>query len=83
MPESKEQDILTVLDEVRPLLRLHAGGVEFVRFDEATGTVYVRLEGTCRGCVLADLTLKSGIETLMKERVVGVVSVESVKEDAV
>ena len=57
--------------KVRPMLRLHAGGVEFVRFDELSGVVHVRLQGTCRGCVLADLTLKAGIEALMKERVEG------------
>ena len=82
MPTEKEQKILTILEEVRPLLRLHAGGVEFVGVDSATGVVRVRLQGTCRGCVLADLTLKSGIEALMKERVEGVTAVEAVQEEA-
>ncbi|MEK7108062.1 MAG: NifU family protein [Patescibacteria group bacterium] len=83
MESPKEQEILAVLEEVRPMLRLHAGGVEFVRFDELSGVVHVRLQGTCRGCVLADLTLKAGIEALMKERVEGVTAVEAVSEGAV
>ncbi len=82
MPTGKEREILAVLEDVRPMLRLHAGGVEFVGFNAATGVVSVRLQGTCRGCVLADLTLKSGIEALMKERVEGVTSVEAVQEEA-
>ncbi|MBI2637772.1 MAG: NifU family protein [Candidatus Sungbacteria bacterium] len=71
-----EQQIEAVLSEVRPMLALHRGNVEFVKFEE--GTVFVRLLGTCHGCPLSQLTLKAGIEDLLKERVSGVQSVEAV-----
>jgi Fe-S cluster biogenesis protein NfuA len=70
------QAIETALDEIRPMLALHAGNVELVGV--ADGVVSVRLLGTCRGCPLADLTLKAGIEDHLKSRVEGVRAVEAV-----
>ena len=64
--------------EVRPRLALHAGNIEFVDFDEATGCVSVRLLGMCNGCPLSSLTLQHGIEALLKERIESVTSVEAV-----
>ncbi|KKU52541.1 MAG: hypothetical protein A3H69_03380 [Candidatus Sungbacteria bacterium RIFCSPLOWO2_02_FULL_47_9] len=71
-----ESEIEKALEEIRPMLAMHHGNVEFVKFD--AGTVFVRLLGTCNGCVLSQLTLKSGIEDLLRERVEGVISVEAV-----
>lgn len=64
------------LEEIRPMLAVHAGGIEFVGVDG--GVVRVRLLGTCRGCPLAGLTLKAGVEELLRERVPGVERVEAV-----
>lgn len=64
------------LAEVRPMLALHAGNIELVAIEG--GTVKVRLLGTCHGCPLSELTLKAGVEELLKERVPGVASVEAV-----
>ncbi|MFY9462249.1 MAG: NifU family protein, partial [Candidatus Sungiibacteriota bacterium] len=50
--------------------------VEFVKFEE--GVVYVRMLGMCQGCPLSQLTLKAGIEELLKAKVQGVKSVEAV-----
>ena len=44
-------------------------GVELVKADEATGMVSVRLQGACRGCPGAAMTLKMGVERLLKEKV--------------
>ncbi len=71
----KEQ-IEKTLEEIRPMLALHAGNVEFVKFEQ--GVVYVRMLGTCQGCPLSQLTLKAGIEELLKEKVKGVERVEAV-----
>lgn len=78
MQLSVEQRVESALEEVRPMLRLHAGSVELVRVDIATGVVYVRMLGTCNGCYMADMTLKMGIEHLLKQRVPEVTSVERV-----
>lgn len=51
-----------VLIEVRKALGLHGGGIELVEVEEATGTVKVRLTGTCVGCSLSSITLKRGVE---------------------
>ncbi len=71
-----QEAIEKTLEEIRPMLALHAGNIEFVGVEG--GTVKVRLLGTCHGCPLSDLTLKAGIEELLKERVPGVESVEAV-----
>lgn len=73
-----EQEIESLLESVRPMLALHRGGVEFVSYDDATKTVHVRLIGTCKGCALADLTLKEGIEEMMRQRIPEIRCVESV-----
>lgn len=70
------EQIKKVLEEVRPMLALHRGDVEFVKFEE--GVVYVRMLGMCQGCPLSQLTLKAGIEELLKAKVQGVKSVEAV-----
>lgn len=64
-----EHQIESALDEVRPLLAMHAGAISFVRFDPQSGEVFVRFSGTCRGCPLSSLTLTSGVESVVRERV--------------
>jgi Fe-S cluster biogenesis protein NfuA len=73
-----EEQIKDVLEKIRPLLAFHRGDVDFVSFDEASGVAKVRLSGTCHGCPLAQLTLKSGIEEMVMQKVAGVTSVEAV-----
>jgi len=70
------QQIEKVLEEIRPMLALHRGNVEFVNFEN--GVVYVRMLGTCQGCPLSQLTLKAGIEDLLKSKVKGIDRVEAV-----
>lgn len=59
------------------MLALHRGNIELVGFED--GVVRVRLLGTCQGCPLSQLTLKAGVEELLKEKVPGVKSVEAVE----
>ena len=73
------KEIDGVLDSLREGLAMHAGNVELVGFDMQTGLVQVRLQGSCIGCPMANVTLKAGIEeTLMSliPEVKGVVNVE-------
>ncbi len=72
------EEIEKVLEEVRPMLALHKGNVEYVDFKD--GVVYLRLLGTCDGCALSQLTLKAGIEEMLKEQIHGITSVEAVND---
>ena len=57
-----------VIEMVRPALQGHGGDVELVGVDEDK-TVRVRLQGACQGCPGATMTMKMGIERILKERV--------------
>ena len=58
-----------VIDYIRPLLQADGGDIELVSIDESTGKVSVRLQGACRGCPGAAMTLKMGVERHLKEKV--------------
>lgn len=62
-----EEQVLTVIDEIRPMLQADGGNIEFVELD---GTVVkVRLTGACSGCPHAAITLKQGVEVRIKEAI--------------
>lgn len=58
-----------VLEQVRQVLKLHAGGIELVSADAETGIVQVRLTGTCQGCALSEVTLRRGVEVALCEAI--------------
>ncbi|MEA1963429.1 MAG: NifU family protein [Patescibacteria group bacterium] len=62
-----EEKIKKALDKVRPGMQADGGDVEFVKWDEKTGQVQVRLAGMCVGCPMAQITLKEGIEAEIKK----------------
>ncbi|HIJ85024.1 MAG: nitrogen-fixing NifU domain protein [Magnetococcales bacterium] len=66
-----------VLEEIRPFLQRDGGDVELVGITPAN-VVNVRLRGACGTCPGATMTLKGGIERVLKERIPEVVSVENV-----
>ena len=76
MLQSTDIRIENALAEIRPFLAQHLGDVEFVKFEK--GTVFVKMLGTCHGCPLSQLTLKAGVEELLRERVGEVERVEAV-----
>jgi len=61
-----EERVEAVLEEIRPALQADGGDVELVGVTE--GVVKVRLKGACSGCPMSTMTLKQGIERLLKER---------------
>ena len=66
------------LDTLRPYIASHRGQVEVVDFDDADGTLLLRLGGTCHGCSASSVTLKQGIEVRLRQAVPEVRAVESV-----
>ena len=65
------------LNKVRPSLQADGGDVELIEIGE-DGVVKVKLQGTCAGCPMSQMTLKMGIEKILKQNVPEVTSVESV-----
>jgi Fe-S cluster biogenesis protein NfuA len=70
-----ENKIKETLNLIRPRLQADGGDVEFV--SAVDGVVKVRLTGACGGCPMAAMTLKSGIERFLKDRIPEIRSVES------
>ncbi|MCB5259956.1 MAG: NifU family protein [Candidatus Cloacimonetes bacterium] len=66
-----------VLDKVRPAIQADGGDVELINIRE-DNVVEVRLKGACNGCPMATLTLKAGIERIVKEEIPEVMEVISV-----
>jgi len=71
-----EEQVQAALNKIRPLLQADGGDVELVEI--AGGVVRVRLKGACAGCPMSQLTLKNGVERLLKEQIPEVGAVESV-----
>ncbi|KXS40650.1 MULTISPECIES: NifU family protein [unclassified Candidatus Frackibacter] len=72
-----KEEVQAALNKVRPSLQADGGDVELVEIDG--GVVKVRLTGACGGCPMSQMTLKNGIERVLKEEVPAVESVESVE----
>ena len=75
--KSFEDQVKDVIETVRPALQDHGGDVQFIGVDEDK-TVRVRLQGACRGCPGATMTMRMGIERILKERVPDVKQVVAV-----
>jgi Fe-S cluster biogenesis protein NfuA len=72
-----KEKIEEALDKVRPALQADGGDVQFVDVDDE-GVVTVKLTGACGGCPMSQMTLKMGIEKVLKQNVPEVNRVESV-----
>ncbi|MCZ7662734.1 MAG: NifU family protein [Thermoleophilia bacterium] len=66
------------LEFIRPALQNDGGDIELVGVDEDNGVVQVRLVGACGGCPMSQMTLKNGVERILKEAVPEVMAVEAV-----
>jgi Fe-S cluster biogenesis protein NfuA len=71
------EEVQAALDLVRPQLQADGGDAEIVDVTD-DGVVRLRLTGACGGCPMSQMTLKMGIERILKERVPTVKSVEAV-----
>ena len=71
-----DENVKTVLEQIRPALQADGGDVELVGVKD--GIVSVRLTGACGGCPMSTMTLKMGIERLLKQQLPEVKEVVSV-----
>jgi Fe-S cluster biogenesis protein NfuA len=76
--KSFEEKVKDTLENVRAALQSHGGDVELVGIDE-DNTVRVKLQGACQGCPGAAMTMKMGIERILKEKVPEVKEVVAVE----
>jgi len=83
MDEDAEEDIAErvrriIEAEINPIIQAHGGRAELVELKR--GWVRLQLEGGCQGCSLAEVTVRQGIEPLLRARVPGVVGIVDVTE---
>ena len=70
-----EERVNRALDRIRPAIAADGGDVWLVRVDG--DVAYVQMIGACGGCAAAHLTLKNGIEAVVREDVAEIASVEA------
>ena len=62
-----KEKVENALAAIRPALQADGGDVELIEVTD--GTVKIKLQGACGGCPMASMTLKHGIERVLKEKV--------------
>ena len=72
------EKIKETLDELRPFLNMDGGDVEFIKYDEKEGVLYVKLTGACAKCMIQDDTLSNGLLGAIREKVPNVKSIINV-----
>ena len=65
--EELEKKVVEAIDMVRPSLQNDGGDIDFVRMEG--NKVFVKLRGACAGCMMAEMTLKNGVERMLKYNV--------------
>jgi Fe-S cluster biogenesis protein NfuA len=80
LTDEEESEVVTKIkqlleDHVRPAVEMDGGAIDFKSFD--AGIVTVTMKGSCSGCPSSTLTLKAGIENLLKRMIPEVESVEA------
>ena len=69
--------LLEAVEAIRPALQVDGGDMNILRLDEETGVVDIELVGACDGCPMSSMTLKAGIERILKDRVPGLTEVRA------
>jgi len=62
-----KEKVEAVLDKIRPSLVADGGNVELVEVED--GVVKVKLTGACAGCPMSTMTLKNGIEQILRHEI--------------
>jgi len=78
--ELKERVQALLDNSINPAVAAHGGYIELI--DVKDSTVYIQMAGGCQGCGAADVTLKAGIERLIKEEIPEVTEILDVTDHA-
>lgn len=76
--ELLEKRVMNILEQVRPYLQADGGDVSFVELTDDM-VVKVELTGSCGSCPYSTMTLKNGIETVMKKSIPEIKAVEQIQ----
>ncbi len=76
-----QEQVAQTIEAIRPAIQADGGDIFLRDVDEETGKVTVELVGACVSCPASTLTLKAGIERILKDRVEGVTEVVSVGDE--
>ncbi|MGH9136856.1 MAG: NifU family protein [Acidimicrobiales bacterium] len=69
------EKVQQVIDAIRPAVQADGGDLALLDVEEGTGVVTVELTGACVTCPASTVTLKAGIERILKDRVEGITEV--------
>jgi Fe-S cluster biogenesis protein NfuA len=69
------EKVEAALEKIRPALQADGGDIELI--DVSDGIVKVKLTGACAGCPMSTMTLKNGVERILKEQIPEVKEVQS------
>jgi Fe-S cluster biogenesis protein NfuA len=72
-----EDQVNEALDTIRPAIQLDGGDIELQSVEG--GVVTVHLLGTCESCPISPVTLKHGVERILRERVPGITEVVAIE----
>ena len=75
-----EEKIAKVIEAIRPAVQADNGDIFLRSVNEETGVVEVELVGACVSCPASTVTLKAGVERILKDRVEGVTEVINIGE---
>ena len=70
-----QEQVEQVIEIIRPAIQADGGDINLLDVDESSGVVTVELTGACVSCPASTITMKAGIERIMKDRVPGVTAV--------
>jgi Fe-S cluster biogenesis protein NfuA len=77
-----QEQLIEAIEVIRPALQADGGDMTLVAVDEESGRVDIELVGACGSCPASTMTLKAGIERILKDRVPGVTEIVAVGQDA-
>jgi Fe-S cluster biogenesis protein NfuA len=64
---TEQEKVQAVLNKIRPSLQADGGDIELVSVKD--GIVSVKLQGHCAGCPMSQMTIKNGVERILKQQV--------------
>lgn len=72
-----EDQVKEALELIRPAIQLDGGDIKLAKVQD--GTVTVQLFGTCEECPISPVTLKQGVERILREKVPGITQVIAIE----
>lgn len=79
-PQDLQVQVEAVIEIIRPALQADGGDISLVSVDGESGEVVVELLGACVSCPASTVTMKAGVERILKDRVPGVTAVRQLED---